>query len=113
MCTRLACWQAAVESFRFATFLRFRSFLIELDLTTHLTPHCYGMLAHVTDVHACKKQNVSRWNQGGLLCAQAAEQIIVLDSGRVVEVGTHEELVRRGGQYEKLVSTQSLSLSNS
>ena len=49
----------------------------------------------------------------GLPCAQAAEQIIVLDSGRVAEVGTHQELVRRGGRYAQLVSTQSLSLSNS
>ncbi len=43
---------------------------------------------------------------------QAAKQIVVLDSGRVAEVGGHQELTQRCGLYAKLVSTQSLSLSN-
>ncbi|BDA40377.1 mitochondrial potassium channel ATP-binding subunit [Coccomyxa sp. Obi] len=43
---------------------------------------------------------------------QAAEQIVVLDGGRVAEVGNHIDLTQRGGLYAKLVSTQSLSLSN-
>ncbi len=43
---------------------------------------------------------------------QAAEQIVVLDGGCVAETGTHTQLTQRGGLYAKLVSTQSLSLSN-
>ena len=43
---------------------------------------------------------------------QAAEQIVVLDNGRVAEVGSHKELTDKGGLYARLVSTQSLSLSN-
>jgi ATP-binding cassette subfamily B protein len=33
-----------------------------------------------------------------------ADQIIVLDQGRVVESGTHEQLVVAGGRYATLVS---------
>jgi ATP-binding cassette subfamily B protein len=32
-----------------------------------------------------------------------ADQIAVLDAGRVVELGTHEELLLAGGRYAELV----------
>src|SRR5207302_3343586 len=33
-----------------------------------------------------------------------AEQILVLDGGRIVERGTHEELIDLGGRYSSLVA---------
>ena len=35
-----------------------------------------------------------------------ADVIVVLDQGRIVETGTHAELVRRGGIYQKLYELQ-------
>jgi len=35
-----------------------------------------------------------------------ADQVIVLDQGRVVEAGTHDELLARGGTYTKLYQNQ-------
>ena len=39
---------------------------------------------------------------------QAADQILVIDDGRVVERGRHEDLVARGGLYAELYETQFL-----
>ena len=40
-----------------------------------------------------------------------ADRIVVLDSGRVVEQGTHAELLERGDLYAQLVATQLVSSS--
>jgi ATP-binding cassette subfamily B protein len=39
---------------------------------------------------------------------QGADQIVVLDEGRIIEQGRHEELLRAGGVYAKLAERQRL-----
>ena len=37
---------------------------------------------------------------------RAADKIVVVSDGRIVEVGSHDELLAKGGQYSKLYSSQ-------
>lgn len=46
-----------------------------------------------------------------LSTVQAADNIVVVDNGEIIESGSHAELVSGAGLYSKLVSSQSLKLS--
>jgi ATP-binding cassette, subfamily B, bacterial MsbA len=41
-----------------------------------------------------------------LSTVEGADRIIVLDHGRIVEMGTHHDLLARGGLYAALHGTQ-------
>ncbi len=43
-----------------------------------------------------------------LSTVRGADEIVVLDGGRIVERGVHEELLAAGGYYKKLYDMQSL-----
>jgi ABC-type multidrug transport system fused ATPase/permease subunit len=45
-----------------------------------------------------------------LATVQKADRIIVLDEGRVIEEGTHEELLQRKGAYNELYKAQFLDV---
>ena len=40
-----------------------------------------------------------------LTTAMKADRIVVVDDGRIVELGSHEQLVARGGRYAEMYST--------
>jgi ABC-type multidrug transport system fused ATPase/permease subunit len=42
-----------------------------------------------------------------LSTVRAADQILVVEDGRIVERGTHDQLLSRGGRYAELYETQS------
>ena len=41
---------------------------------------------------------------------RSADRILVLDGGRIIESGSHEELMAQGGRYREMVSLQTLEL---
>ena len=41
--------------------------------------------------------------------ARLADKIIVLDEGRITDQGTHEELIKRPGQYREMYEKQSMT----
>lgn len=41
-----------------------------------------------------------------LSTVRKADSIVVIDGGKIVEQGTHDQLVEKGGVYEKLYQSQ-------
>jgi ATP-binding cassette subfamily B protein len=46
-----------------------------------------------------------------LATVQGADQILVLDQGRIVERGSHDRLMARGGRYRELCERQLIRVS--
>jgi ABC-type multidrug transport system fused ATPase/permease subunit len=44
-----------------------------------------------------------------LATVKKASKILVMDAGRIVETGTHKELIKKGGYYSKLYEAQFLA----
>jgi ABC-type multidrug transport system fused ATPase/permease subunit len=74
--------------------------LVADEPTAHLdAPTADAVLADLLAATADRGLVVATHRLDGL---DAVDEIVVLDRGRVVERGTHDELVGRGGAYHRL-----------
>ena len=68
-----------------------------------------------SEIEAAIQENLAQMMEGKTVIAiahrlstiAALDRLIVVDQGRIVEEGTHDELVRRGGLYAQLWKRQS------
>jgi ABC-type bacteriocin/lantibiotic exporter with double-glycine peptidase domain len=77
-----------------------RPSLLMLDeATSHLDVATENVVAHNLDQLGCTRVVIAH----RLSTIRSADLIVVIDGGSIVEQGSHEELVARGGHYSELV----------
>ena len=59
-----------------------------------------------TSAHSCSRHSTSRWKRRWLSTIVNADVINVIDGGRVVESGSHQDLLRERGLYADLYNEQ-------
>ncbi|MDA1075536.1 MAG: ABC transporter ATP-binding protein [Proteobacteria bacterium] len=73
---------------------------------------CFSSVDTETEEHILGELKRLRRGQTTLLVshrvstARHSDRIVILDGGRIVEIGTHEQLIQRGGQYAELERIQ-------
>ncbi len=73
---------------------------------------CFSSVDTETEEHILRELRRLRRRQTTILVshrvstARHSDRIVVMDAGRIVESGTHEELLVKGGQYAELERIQ-------
>jgi ABC-type multidrug transport system fused ATPase/permease subunit len=83
-------------------FVRHADLVILDEITSHLDPRTEEALSHT--VRRLAQQGTVLVIAHRLATVRHADRIAVMDYGRVVELGTHAELLARPGLYARLVS---------
>jgi ATP-binding cassette subfamily B protein len=74
------------------------------EATAHLDSESEVAVQHALDTALAGRTSLVIAHR--LSTIRAADQILVVDGGRIAESGTHEELLARGGRYADLYRTQ-------
>lgn len=94
----------------FARALAFDPAILILDeATSNIDTETEEIIQHAMEV--LKKGRTTFIIAHRLSTIKNADQILVLDKGKIVERGTHEELVALGGRYETMYRLQAGALS--
>lgn len=78
------------------------------EATSALDPHAEGIVQQALN-KACQGRTTIIIAHK-LATLRNADNIVVIDKGRIVEQGTHDSLVKQNGVYSRLVTVQNLSI---
>ena len=79
------------------------------EATSALDPHAEAIVQQALDKASKDRTTIVIAHK--LKTIQAADNIVVMGKGRIIEQGRHAELIARGGAYSNLVRAQDLSIS--
>ena len=83
------------------------SILLLDEATSALDPHSEGIVQQALDSASSNRTTIVIAHK--LATIRHADNIVVMNKGKIVEQGRHDELVALGGTYAKLVQAQDLS----